>query len=340
MFHNDSKLAQIALVVSLIMATTFGVSLISTRAANSQSSAEFWQSEGWKTNFALTSIDFLEVMSGGPPKDGIPSIDKPEFIEASDEFKVKDVEPVIGLSINGDARAYPLRILMWHEIVNDVVGGEPLAVTFCPLCNAAITFERTVDGKVLEFGTTGKLRKSDLVMYDRTTESWWQQFSGEAIVGDLLGTKLKLVASRLESFGQFKARFPAGKVLKPDPNVLRSYGQNPYVGYDSRRAPYFDVGGLPTDINPMERVVVVRNEGKDPTIITMNAAREKGALKRNGYQISWKAGQTSALDDRVIASSRDVGSIVVTRDGKDVPYDVTFAFVAHSFHPEVAIARK
>ena len=340
MFHYRGKLAQIILVVSLLVATTLGISLIGVKAAHSQSSADFWRSEGWKTNFDKSSIDFLEVMSGGPPKDGIPSIDTPQFIPASKEDTVRDIEPVIGLSINGDARAYPLRILMWHEIVNDVVGDEPLAVTYCPLCNAAITFKRTVDGKTLEFGTTGKLRKSDLVMYDRTTESWWQQFSGEAIIGDMLGTKLELVASRLESFAQFKERFPNGKVLIPDERFLRAYGQNPYIGYDSRRAPYFDVGGLPTDINPMERVVIVRGEDQDPTIVTMNAVRNKGAMEHNAYEISWKKGQSSALDDRVIAEGRDVGSIIVKKEGVDVPYDVTFAFVAHSFHPDIAIIRQ
>lgn len=339
MFNRNGKLAQIILVWSLVLATTAGVSLIGTRAANSQSSADFWRSEGWKTNFEKKNVDFLEVMSGGPAKDGIPSIDTPQFIPVTAEKNVEDIEPVIGININGDARAYPLRILMWHEIVNDTVGGKPLAVTFCPLCNAAITFERQVNGKTLEFGTTGKLRKSDLVMYDRQTESWWQQFTGEAITGDLTGNKLKLVASRLESFGQFKERFPKGKVLVPDAQRARAYGQNPYVKYDSRRAPYFDVGGLPKDINPMERVVVVRNGEKDPTIVTMNIAREHGVLLRDGYQINWKAGQSSALDDRDIASGYDVGSIVVTRNGVDVPYDVTFAFVAHSFHPNAPITQ-
>lgn len=340
MFYRNGNIAQIILVLSLVLATTAGISLIGTRAANSQSSADFWRSEGWQTNFERTNIDYLEVMSGGPPKDGIPSIDQPQFIAAADETNIQDTEPVIGISINGDARAYPIQILMWHEIVNDVVGGKPIAITFCPLCNAAITFEREINGTTLEFGTTGKLRKSDLVMYDRQTESWWQQFTGEAVIGDMLGTKLKLVASRLESFGQFKKRFPDGKILIPNETLARAYGQNPYVNYDSRRAPFFDVGGLPKDINPMERVVVVRNGKKDPTIVTMNIAREQGVLLRDGYQINWKAGQSSALDDRDIASGRDVGSIVVTRNGVDVPYDVTFAFVAHSFHPEVKIAQQ
>lgn len=340
MFRPFKHWIEFVLALSLAIASASGISIIATSAAFGQSAETFWQAEGWKTNFEKSSVDFLEIMSGGPPRDGIPSIDDPQFIAAADEQQVTDMEPVIGLTINNDARAYPLRILMWHEIVNDVVGGTPVAVTYCPLCNAAITFDRMVDGKVLEFGTTGKLRKSDLVMYDRSTDSWWQQFSGEAIVGDYLGTKLKLVASRLESFGQFKKRFPAGRVLVPNETSIRAYGSNPYEGYDSRNAPYFDVGGLPQDINPMERVVVVRKDGKEPMIITMNAVRENGRLERDGYTLTWRKGQTSALDQRNIAKSRDVGTITAMRDGKDVPYDVTFAFVAHSFHPKISIAQK
>jgi hypothetical protein len=175
-----------------------------------------WMQAGWnKTDFSKSRIAWREILSGGPPKDGIPSIDKPTFKAAAEDRELTTKDPVIGLEINGDARAYPLRILIWHEIVNDVVGGMPVTVTYCPLCNSAIVFDRRVPPHVLDFGTTGKLRNSDLVMYDRQTESWWQQFTGEAIVGTLAGTELKLVPARLESFGQFKTRYPGGKVLVP-----------------------------------------------------------------------------------------------------------------------------
>ncbi len=118
--------------------------------------------EGWKTDFEKYSIDLSEVMSGGPPKDGIPSIDAPKFVPLGDA-KHNPREPVIGLEINGDARAYPLSVLMWHEIANDVVGGKPVTVTYCPLCNAAIVFDAMIDGKPHHFGTTGRLRNSDLL---------------------------------------------------------------------------------------------------------------------------------------------------------------------------------
>ena len=296
-----------------------------------------WEREGWTTNFEKLTVAPSEVLSGGPPKDGIPSIDDPQFVGVAEAGDLDDREPVVGLEIGGDARAYPLRILTWHEIVNDTVGDVPVIVTYCPLCNAALTFDRRLDGEPVEFGTTGKLRNSDLIMYDRATESWWQQFTGQAIAGDKVGETLTLVPSRLESWGEFKARHPGGKVLVPNNPDFRNYGRNPYVGYDTARAPFLYRGDLPPDIQPMERVVVVRNDAGDPSVVTLAHVRENGPVELGGATLTWTAGQASALDSAQIVEGRDVGTIVVQRGGEDVPYDVTFAFVAHAFHPEVSI---
>jgi hypothetical protein len=142
-----------------------------------------FRAEGWKTDFRKRRVPLAEFRSGGPPKDGIPSIDSPRFLAVGEVDFLRPNEPVIELIVNGHARAYPIQILIWHEIVNDRVAGTPAAVTFCPLCNTALVFDRRVKGDVLDFGTTGKLRHSDLVMYDRQSESWWQQFGGDALVG-------------------------------------------------------------------------------------------------------------------------------------------------------------
>ncbi len=123
-----------------------------------------WRSEWPRTDFARAGVAFGEIMSGGPPKDGIPSIDRPQFVSVAEARHMKDVEPVVGLVLAGEARAYPVSVLMWHEIVNDTIGGVPVAVTYCPLCNSAVVFDRRLDGRVLDFGTTGKLRHSDMVM--------------------------------------------------------------------------------------------------------------------------------------------------------------------------------
>ena len=294
--------------------------------------------DGWKhawpqTDFSKHSIDYVEILSGGPPKDGIPSIDDPKFVPVSEMSDLGPNEPVIGLTLNGDARAYPLRILTWHEIVNDVVGGVPVAVTYCPLCNAAIVFDRRVDGKATEFGTTGKLRYSDLVMYDRDTESWWQQFLGEAIVGERTGTRLETVPARLESWSRFAARHPDGVVQVPNNPSMRPYGANPYVGYDGSRTPFLYVGDYPADIAPMARVVAIGNEAW-----ALDLLREQGRVESGDLVLTWEAGQNSALDTRRISEGADVGNVVVQRRGdnglEDIAYDVTFAFVFHAFRPD------
>lgn len=296
-------------------------------------SPERWRFEWPNTDFSLYSIDFDEIMSGGPPKDGIPSIDNPKFVSVASVDNLAPTEPVIGLVVQDEARAYPLRILTWHEIVNDVVGGKPITVTYCPLCNSAIVFDRTLEGQVLEFGTTGKLRNSDLVMYDRTTESWWQQFLGEAIVGEMTGKKLTMLPSRLESWERFAARHPEGAVLVPNNENMRAYGRNPYDGYDSSSVPFLYRGEMPEGIEPMARVVAV---GKDAW--SMALLREKRRIESEDLVLTWEAGQNSALDTRVISKGRDVGNVVVQRRENDalvdVPYDVTFAFVFHAFHPD------
>ena len=186
-----------------------------------------------ETDFSRRTVDLDSVRSGGPPKDGIPSIDEPRFVgvEAAREW-IEPKEPVIVVAIDADVRAYPLQILTWHEIVNDRVGGVPVAVTFCPLCNASIVFDRRLDGEPVEFGTTGRLRKSDLVMYDRRTESWWQQFTGKGIVGEYAGHTLEQIPSRLVAFRDFARAHPEGKVLSRDTGYRKPYGINPYRGYD------------------------------------------------------------------------------------------------------------
>ena len=302
-----------------------------------------WKAEWPKTDFSKKSVDLREIFSGGPPKDGIPSIDAPKFVPVAEAERsgLKDREPVIAVAIKGDVRAYPLRILIWHEIVNDTVGGVPVAVTFCPLCNSALVFERLLDGRLLDFGTTGKLRNSDLVMYDRQTESWWQQFLGEAIVGELTGKRLKMVPVRIESFAKFKARKAAGKkVLAPDNPGMRRYGNNPYARYDSRARPYgFFRGKLPPGLPPLERVVVV---GKEAWAFSLLKARKR--IEVGDLVITWEVGQASALDSPIIARGKDVGNVVVQRKTKDglvdAVHDISFAFAFFAFYPKGKIHTK
>ena len=281
-----------------------------TREAPPPSGAE----REFRTDFSRHSVDYSEILSGGPPKDGIPAIDDPLFdtVAVVDKW-LQPQEPVILVHIGDDARAYPLQVLVWHEIVNDVVSGVPVLVTFCPLCNTAIAFERTVDGRVLEFGTTGRLRYSNLILYDRQTETWWQQANGEAIAGELTGTTLDFVPAAIIAWSEFKTSFPDGKVLSTDTGYSRAYGQNPYVGYDDiDNSPFLYRGPeTPDQLRPMTRVLAIE-ANDDAVAITYSVLEELRVVNETvggeDVVIFWQPGTASALDSSAIAFGRDVGS--------------------------------
>lgn len=303
-----------------------------TAASMSAASPEFWAFEWPNTDFENSSVDnWVEILSGGPPKDGIPALDNPTFMSVSDEAELTGREPVITLEIEGATpRAYPIRYLTWHEIVNDEVGGIPVAVTFCPLCNSGITFDRRTDAGTLNFGVSGKLRNSDMIMFDRETESWWQQAIGEAIVGDLTGTELQSLPSWMESWDAFKTRNPDGLVMA-EPDFSRNYGANPYVRYDSSNRPFLYSGEMPPhDIPALARVVRIGGQAWPLTRLS-----ELGELTEAGITFSWSEGQASALDAASIGAGKEVGNVRV-RDGAgaDVVHDVMFAFAFHAFWPE------
>ena len=216
----------------------------------------------WPTDWSNRSIDLDELLVGLPgrtdSRDGIRPIDSPVFetVEGASDWLV-DREPIILLELDGRARAYPLQILISHEIVNDEFGGTPIAITYCPLCNSAVGFDRRVDGQTLRFGVSGLLRKSDLVMWDDATTSLWQQISGEAIVGVHTGTQLDLIPTPIVSFGDFAAQYPDGEVLSQETGFGFAYGRNPYAFYDTSSAPFLFDGELDDRYPPMERVVAV-----------------------------------------------------------------------------------
>jgi hypothetical protein len=284
----------------------------------------------WKTNFARHSVPLEEIISGGPPKDGIPAIDAPRFdtVTAGDRW-LKAREPVILFQRGREARAYPLQILIWHEIVNDTVAGQPVAITFCPLCNTAIAFDRRLGGRVFDFGTTGKLRFSDLVMYDRQTESWWQQVTGEAIVGDLTGQRLTFLPAQIVSWDTFRQNLPQGKVLNRHTGHSRPYGRNPYTGYDDvNSSPFLYTGPRDPRLRPMERVATVSLGGEDvayPFGVLEKVRVVNDAVGGRPIVVIFERGVASALDQGSIADSRDVGTAAVferTLDGRTLQFAV------------------
>jgi hypothetical protein len=295
---------------------------------------------GWKTDFSRHTVSFDQFQSGGPSKDGIPAIDRPRFAPVARTSYLKPQEPVIAFR----GRAYPLQILTWHEIVNDRVGGVPVAVTFCPLCNTAIVFDRRLRGRTLSFGTTGNLRFSDLVMYDRQTESWWQQFGGAGLVGRYAGATLRQLPARIVSWQRFRSWYPRGRALTRDTGYSRPYGQNPYTGYDDVASPPFFRAAHDDDkrLQPKERVVFVERAGKAAAVpfsviakkktVTFRLAEHRLAVRATGVA-------TSALDRAVIADSRRLPTVEVREQGKLVPFDTPFWFAVAAFRPDVLIVR-
>ncbi len=274
----------------------------------------------WNTDKENRIVDLDEIIAL-LPRDRIPPIDDPVYWDIE---RAKDTyfehEPVMVVDIEGDARAYPLSVLMWHEIVNDEIGGKPVSVTYCPLCNAAIVFDRRLehDGEelLLDFGTSGMLRKSDLVMWDRQTETWWQQLNGLGIVGQLAGAELTMVPSLLISFEEFTESYPDGKVLSTETGTVRDYGANPYERYDDldiEQPRLFD-GEVDDRLPAMERVINI-TVNQEHIIYPLSVIQEEGVINDDPFEkpivIFHQAGTVSVLDTPDIREGRDVGAVSV-----------------------------
>ena len=316
-------------VRAIIVAVALGAALASPATAGGPAE---WVREFPTTDSDNNSIDLDEIITDGPRRDSIPPIDEPLFVPAA-EAEIGPDEPVLSVIINGDARAYPLSMLLWHEIVNDTVGGVPILVSFCPLCASGVVFDRRKDGQRFDFGNTGRIRHYDMVMYDHQTESFWQQFLGEAIVGELTGVRLDPLPSRLESLDRFRARAPEGKLLVPNDPGIRQYGQTPYAGFEGASPRIAFPYPLPDGIAPFDRVVIVGDEAWP-----LDLVRERQSIETDSFVISWQPGQNSMYDTRTIASGKDIGNVIVQRQGDDGPedvvYDLSFAFAFGAFLPE------
>lgn len=269
----------------------------------------------WSPGFPDPLVDPAAIRSGGPPPDGIPPIDNPKFVPACGVDFLADNEPVVVLTVSDETRAYPIQILTWHEIVNDLVGQVPVTVSFCPLCNSAFAFDRRSAGRTLDFGTSGSLYRSNLVMYDRQTESLWLQFTGEAVVGHLAGTELDIIPMSTVSWADFKEAHPDALVLSRDTGFDRRYGRNPYPGYDdvTTDAFLFD-GELDERLQAKERIVGIRRGG-DAVAVVREAALVAAVtvVDVGGAEVVVfaKPGTATALEGARVAGGRDVGAVGV-----------------------------
>jgi Protein of unknown function (DUF3179) len=311
---------------------------------------------GWRTDFSLHTVPLIEFQAGGPGRDGIPALDQPDLTTVREASRwLHDREPVIEVTLGGEARAYPLQVLVWHEIVNDTLGGRPVAVTYCPLCNSALAFERRAGSRTLSFGTTGNLRHYNLVMYDRETESWWQQLDGTALVGELAGARLPALAAPLRAWSEFARDHPEGTVLSRETGYNRPYGSSPYVGLDQRPRSTVECGLLavlgsaptcPTTrdhrLPPRDRVVLIER-GRDAVALPFGALRRvRAARVRAGgelLEVSWRSGQRSPFVDVEADLGEPVGSAEVrsVRTGALIPASTPFWFAVAAANPRIRI---
>lgn len=274
----------------------------------------------WKTDITNKSVplnEFIALLK----RDGIPPIDNPKFWNKEEGDKVFfKHEPVIAVAINGKAKAYPLSILTWHEIVNDRIAGVDISATYCPLCNAAIVFDRKLNFKgkeyLLDFGVSGMLRKSDMVMWDRQTETWWQQFMGEGLVGELKGAQLNVLPSMLISYEEFFRSYPDGSVLSTETGHNKEYGKNPYVNYDdlSNEKPRLFNEGVDPRLPAMERVININVKGID-RIYPLSVIQKKKVINEVPHNepvvLFYQKGTVSVMDKNDIKSSKDIGAVTV-----------------------------
>ncbi len=270
----------------------------------------------WRTDTSKHSISLSELKPGGPGKDGIPALHDPKFVSTAEARRWLDQkEPVIAVEMSGEIRAYPLQVLIWHELVNDSIKGTPILISYCPLCNSAVVFDRRIAGTVSDFGVSGMLRNSDMVMYDQQTESLWQQFTGEAIVGTLTGQQLTIVPSTTVPFQVLSAQFPEAQVLSRDTGYRRQYGHNPYLNYESGNQLFFPVsrsGKLSVPL--MERLVAITEGGKTkayPFSSLRKIRVVQDTIESQRFVIFFQSGMRTALEAARIADSTDVGAVGV-----------------------------
>jgi hypothetical protein len=267
----------------------------------------------WRTNTAKHSINLEDLDSPGVTKDGIPAIDQPRFV-ANGEARawLGDREPVVALQLNGVSRAYPMQILLWHEVANDVIGGVPVAITFCSVCHSAIVYDRRLEGRVLTFGVSGFIYGANMVLYDRETESWWQQFTGRALVGDLTGARLQRLPAQIISFAEFAAAYPRGQVMSRQTGFKRDYGRNPHLKYDNLNGyPSHFRGKLDRRLKPMEKVIGVEVGDKARAYPYAISGARHVISDRIGAQelvVFHTEGTLAALDEEYIRDSKAAGS--------------------------------
>ena len=292
---------------------------LSLMSFSGRSSSEF--------DLSQHSVPLKELRSGGPPKDGIPAILNPIFVQAKMASFLHDEDRVLGLSDGNQAKAYPVKILNWHEIVNDTIGGKPVLVTYCPLCGTGIGFDPVVNGRPVTFGVSGLLYQSDLVMYDHQTESLWSQISMEAIAGPMTGAKLKHIFLEHTTWSEWRAAHPTTLVLSTNTGHLRNYGRDPYAGYARRRDLMFNVTHFDPTYHPKEWVLGLEVDGvfKAYPFVELQKLHKPLADRVNGQRVL------------IHFNPQALSALATDADGTPMPSVTAFWFAWYAFHPDTQV---
>lgn len=282
-----------------------------------------------KNGFDLSnaSIPTDEILHGGPPRDGIPAIDKPVFVKANAADFISDSQRVLGVVRNSIAKAYPINILNWHEIVNDEFGAEGVVVTFCPLCGTGMAFKSEIQGKQRSFGVSGLLYNSDVLLYDRGTESLWSQLLMEAVSGSMQGTQLDLVPTAHTTWADWRTRYPDTLVLSTQTGYSRNYQRDPYAGYETSSRTFFPVPNASKRYHPKESVIGLILDGATKAYPFSELDQAQIPIKDNFN------GQTLTIEyDPEHRSGR-----VLNSAGEEIPTVIAFWFAWSGFYPDSAV---
>lgn len=275
------------------------------------------------------SIPAKDILAGGPPKDGIPSIDQPQFLPADSDPSMRADDPVLGLVRHNLARAYPIRILNWHEVVNDRFGDEAVTITFCPLCGTGVAFDGQVDGRALSFGVSGLLYNNDVLIYDRQTQSLWSQMLGRAISGPMKGQLLTMLPLTHTTWADWRKGHPTTLILSTNTGAVRSYDRNPYEGYESSTDIVFPIEFRSSGFHPKERVLGVQ-------IGALTKAYPFVELGKTSGVVLDRLGNTSVTIRFDRAATRATAH---AEDGKQLPAIVGYWFAWYGFHPKTEVFR-
>ncbi|MCM4157969.1 hypothetical protein DHD80_18400 [Gramella sp. AN32] len=282
-----------------------------------------------KNGFDISSanIPVSEIKGGGPPKDGIPAIDNPKFLKSSEASLANDAR-ILGVYENGIAKAYPINILNYHEIVNDSFKDLPVVVTFCPLCGSGIAFESKIGTSILTFGVSGLLYNSDVLLYDRQTESLWSQLKYEAITGELKGEKLKILNTANTTWKAWQDKHPKSLVLSQETGFTRDYSRNPYPDYEKNQQLYFPVSKMNDVLKPKEKIIGIEIKGKTKAYPFSELMKLKGKILEDTF-----AGQKL----KITYNSKAKSAEIVDAQGNLMPAVTNFWFAWYAFNPETEV---